>query len=127
MNSKELGAYGEKIASEYLKKKGYRIIDKNFLVKLSSLRKGEIDIVSKKNGVIAFIEVKTLSGENPIISPQEKVNFQKQRQLVKISQLWLIKNKIPLDSKWQIDIVAIILDPETKKAEIRHFENAVSG
>jgi len=127
MNSKELGAYGEKIAAEYLGKKGYRIIDKNFLVKLSSLRKGEIDIVSKKNGVICFVEVKTLTGENLIISPQEKVNFQKQRQLVKISQLWLIKNKIPLDSKWQIDIVAIILDPETKKAEIQHFENAVSG
>lgn len=126
MSSKEIGALGEKIAAEYLQKKGYKILERNFQIAQSSIRKGEIDIVAKRNGIIIFTEVKTLHGENPIISPEDKVNFHKQQQLIRISQLWLIRNKIPLDSKWQIDVISIYLNPETKKANISHFENAVS-
>jgi len=38
-----------------------------------------------------------------------------------------MKNKIPLNKKWQIDIIAIKIDLNIKKAKIRHFKNAVSG
>ncbi|MBZ1345493.1 MAG: YraN family protein, partial [Candidatus Nealsonbacteria bacterium] len=129
---------GEKIAEDYLRKKRYRILDKNFLFRIPGHpQKGEIDIVArprrnvfdilqgKKEDVIHFIEVKTLSSDR-IIFPEEKVNYFKQKKLIKTAQFWLQKNKIPLNSKWQIDIISIIIDFGTKKAKIKFYKNIVS-
>ena len=127
MNSKQMGLFGEKIARDYLEKKGYKILDQNYSRKQSSGPiKGEIDIVAKRRDVIAFVEVKALTGNNQPISPEEKVNFPKQRKIIKTAQSWLIEKRIPLGSKWQIDIISIKIDLESKKAKIRHFENCVS-
>lgn len=128
MESKKIGALGEKIAANYLKRKGHQILDKNYLPKfISGPKKGEIDIVAKKNNVISFVEVKTLTENSreqfSAISPEEKVNFQKQRKIKKMAEFWLMEKKIPLDSKWQIDIVSIKIDSNLKKAKIRHFPN----
>jgi len=129
MSTKKTGVFGERIAERYLINKGYQILDKNYSTKSSGgpLR-GEVDIIVKKSDIISFIEVKTLekSGELfPITAPEEKVSLGKQRKLVKTAESWLIKKKIPLDVKWQIDILAIILDAN-KKINLSHFQNAVS-
>ena len=140
MNKKEIGNLGEKIAGKYLKDKGYEILDKNYSFRIpGNPQKGEIDMVAKKSDIISFIEVKTLTearGEQfSAISPEEKVDFWKQRKLVKTAESWLMKKKIPLNSKWQIDVIGIkILEEkpsfaeatEGKKVEISHFENAIS-
>jgi len=144
MDKKETGDLGEKIAENYLRNKGYEILDKNFSFRIfGNPQKGEIDIVAKKSDIISFIEVKTLTdrGRASIISPEEKVDFGKQRKLVKTAESWLMKKKIPLNSKWQIDVIAIKIDSNTraiakgeeedlssspKKVEISHFENAIS-
>ena len=127
MDTKQIGILGEKIAEKYLKDKGYQILDRNYSTNFKSgpLR-GEIDIVAKKENILSFIEVKTLAGvQAAFFRPEEKVNFLKQRKIVKAAQSWLMKKRIPLDSKWQIDIVAIKIDSENKKARLRHFKNAV--
>lgn len=135
MDAKELGNYGEKIASLYLEKKGYRILEKNYVKEWSSVLKGEIDIIAKKKDVIVFIEVKSLQQiqtkqQPPVLnrgfSPEDRVNFKKQKQLIKLSQVWLHENKFPLDSKWQIDIISVRVDFESKKAGVQHFKNAFS-
>ena len=127
MNSKQLGILGEQIAEDYLKNKGYQILDKNYFSRISTGPKiGEVDIVAKKNDIISFIEVKTLRlVQNEPFSPEEKVDFGKQRKLVKTAESWLMKKKIPLNSKWQIDVIAIELNLN-KKVKINHFENAIS-
>lgn len=121
MNTKILGNFGEKIAEDYLKKKGYRILDRNFQFKIAGNLRGEIDIIAEKKGIISFIEVKTL--QSNYIQPEDKVNFLKQKKLIKSAEIWLIKNKIPLDKKWQIDIISIKTNLFLKKAKIRHFKN----
>jgi len=128
MNSKKLGILGEKIAENYLEKKGYQILDKNYSSKfISGPKRGEIDVVAKKSDVISFVEVKTLtnnSGERfSAISPEEKVDFQKKRKIIKIAESWLMEKKIPLDSKWQIDVISVRINLENKKARILHFKN----
>jgi len=123
MDSKKLGELGEKTACEFLQKKGYKILDRNYSFFVSGPQKGEIDIIAEKNDTISFVEVKTLTSDK-IIRPEEKVDFIKQRKIIKSAQSWLIKNNIPLDSKWQIDIVAIKMDILNNKARIRHFQNA---
>ena len=126
MSSKQLGNFGEKIAENYLRNKGYEILDQNFSFRIpGNPQKGEIDIVVKKNDIISFIEVKTLRQvQGDPFSPEEKVDFGKQRKLVKTAESWLMKKKIPLNSKWQIDVIAIELNLN-KKAKINHFENAI--
>jgi len=126
MNSRRVGNFGEQIAENYLKNKEYQILDRNYSSKsFSGPQRGEIDIVVKKNDIISFIEVKTLRlVQNEPFSPEEKVDFSKQRKLVKTAESWLMKKKIPLNSKWQIDVIAIELD-SNKKTKINHFENAI--
>ncbi len=126
MNSRRVGNFGEKIAENYLKNKEYQILDRNYSSKsFSGPQRGEIDIVVKKNDIISFIEVKTLRlVQNEPFSPEEKVDFSKQRKLVKTAESWLMKKKIPLNSKWQIDVIAIELN-SNQKAKINHFENAI--
>ena len=128
MDSQKLGKFGEEIACRFLEEKGYKIIEKNYFKIWDSAKKGEIDIIAKKDGVFIFIEVKTQksppanSGRGFL--PEDRVDFQKQRKLIKLAQTWLIKNKISLDSKWQMDVISAAVDPISEKAEIKHFQNA---
>ena len=125
MDTKKVGNFGERIAEKYLRDKGYQILDRNYFFK--SFRgplRGEIDIIAQKNGIISFIEVKTLRNPAEVISPEEKVNFSKQRKLRKTAESWLMGKRIPLNSKWQIDVISIRI--EKGKAKINHFENAIS-
>jgi len=123
MKSKIIGNIGEKIAERYLKRKGYQILEKNYSFRSSnSPSKGEIDIIAKKENIINFIEVKTLTSDR-IIRPEEKVDYLKQKKLKKTALTWLIKKKISLESPWQIDVIAINLI--NNKAKVRHFKNAV--
>ncbi|MDI6602566.1 MAG: YraN family protein [Patescibacteria group bacterium] len=125
MSTRQVGKFGERIAEKYLKDKGYQILDKNYYFRIpGNLQRGEIDIVAKREDIICFFEVKTLK-EDSFISPEEKVNFSKQRKLRMTAESWLMAKKIPLNSKWQIDIIAIKIG-QNKKPEIFHFENAIS-
>lgn len=143
MNSKEVGALGEKIARKYLKKQGYRILDKNYIRKTSAgPYQGEIDIVAQKEGLISFIEVKSqvlnrdtrLSPRGRVslaypelvegFSPEQRVNFQKQKKIIKTAQSWLMEKRIPLDTKWQVDVISISLNSHLRKARVSHFKNA---
>jgi len=128
MKSKEIGALGEKMAENYLKEKGYQILDKNYFFRIEgNPRKGEIDVIVQKDGIISFVEVKSLRDKRGMVSqfsPEEKINFGKKRKLIKTAESWLMKKRISLNSKWQIDIIAIKMI-NNKKPEIFHFPNAI--
>jgi putative endonuclease len=125
MSTKKIGQFGEKIAENYLKKRGYQILDRNYKFQMpGDLQKGEIDIVAKKEDKVCFVEVKTLKDPKIEIFPEDKINFSKKKKLIATAEGWLIKNKIPLNSKWQIDVISIEI--KDKKIKISHFENAIS-
>ena len=122
--TKETGIIGENLAAEFLEEKGYKILGRNYKFEISGPQKGEIDIIAKKGDVISFVEVKTLTSDKSF-APEAKVDFTKQRKIVRSAQSWLMRNRIPMDSPWQVDVVAITIDSQTQKATIRHLENAV--
>jgi len=130
MDSKRLGNFGEKIAVDFLKRKGYQILDRNFSL-TSGPVKGEIDIVARKDGIITFVEAKTLvGGDGPaagFFMPEGKVDWRKQMKLSKLGQIWLDKNRFSANLKWQIDIIGVKINPETRRARISHFKNAAGG
>jgi len=138
MNSKEIGNLGEEIACNYLQKKGYKILEKNYSPQfISGPNIGEIDIVAEKEKTLSFIEVKTLICNSlrsknsrewaSVIFPEDKVNLKKQRKIIKTAQSYFLENKYPLDTKWQIDVLAIEIDLGRRKARIRYIENAFGG
>jgi len=123
MKPKQLGSFGEETAKNYLEEQGYEILATNYSKKWGQ-KAGEIDIIAKIKNTISFIEIKTgLKSKN--FSPEQRVDYSKQKKLKQLAQLYLSEKKIPLDSKWQIDIIAVEIDPETKETRISHFKNAV--
>jgi len=112
---KELGKRGEEVALRFLKKKGYRIIEKNYACKM-----GEMDLIAKEKDTLVFIEVKTRTSAlfGP---PQLAVNFSKQRQLSKVALNYL-KEKHLEEVKARFDVVAILLGG--KEEEIELIRNA---
>jgi putative endonuclease len=111
MQKKELGKKGEDVALRFLKKRGYRIIERNYVCKM-----GEMDIIAREKDTLAFIEVKTRTS-TLFGPPQLAVNSKKQRQLSKVALSYL-KAKQLEDIKARFDVVAILLGPKGEEIEL---------
>ena len=111
IQKKELGKKGEEEALRFLKKRGYHLIEKNYVCKL-----GEMDIIAREKDTLAFIEVKTRTSTffGP---PQLAVTSSKQRQLSKVA-LYYLKEKRLEDVKARFDVVAILLGQEGEEVEL---------
>lgn len=120
MGTKELGELGEKLACEYLVKKGFKILGKNYSIKF-----GEIDIIVRRKKVIHFVEVKTIVDNVGSFFPESHVDYKKQRKLRQMAQIWLEKNKYPQDIPYQIDIIGVLIDYATRNAKLHYFPNAI--
>ena len=96
-----VGTKGEECAAEYLEKKGYRILTKNFSCKL-----GEIDIIAKHLEYTVFIEVKYRKDIKKGY-PIEAVNFYKQKRIIKTAMYYAQNNNL-FDTPIRFDIVEII-------------------
>lgn len=111
----ELGKLGEKIAADYLIKKGYEILAQNFYYD-----KAEIDIIAKKDDkTLVVVEVKTRNSDF-FGDPQEFVTPSKIKLLVKAANEYIITND--LDMEVRFDIIAVIKNKSIEKME--HFEDA---
>ncbi|MCU0652828.1 MAG: YraN family protein [Candidatus Pacebacteria bacterium] len=137
MNTKVTGSAGEKIAAGYLRDRGYKILETNYFLNAAHGPKvAEIDIIGKIGDCFVFTEVKTVKANGKFLA-QDKVNEVKKWKIAKAAEMWLIKNEIPLDVKWRIDVVAVELLPDDRpkiirtifgpKCKISHFENVDVG
>lgn len=113
----KVGSRGEDIAAKFLLRNGYKIIERNWRSKI-----GEIDIVAKKGDALIIVEVK--SGRKNNIWPEENITIAKKRKLKNLSRLYLLSKQIPLNSSFQIDVVAVEFGQDDE-IEIRHIPNAV--
>ncbi len=116
MDSKELGREGEKLACRFLRRKGYRIKERNYC---SSL--GEIDIVAWDKGTMAFVEVKTRK-TNEYGYPQDAVTRSKQQRMRRVALTYLKKSRWERDCRF--DVVSILVDSEGKVAAIELIKDA---
>lgn len=120
MSNLATGNLGEDIAVKYLKKKQYKIIERNYRTNL-----GEIDIVCQKDNIIFFVEVKTMRLGSDYGDPFEKVNYYKAKKLMQNAQFYLIKKNYPEDRYWQIDVISVELNYEKRKAKVRHLKDVI--
>lgn len=118
----KIGEIGEDLAAKYLKRKDYKIIQRNYREKW-----GEIDIIAQKKNDLIFVEVKTIAyyrfpqTKNPSLLPEDEITTKKINNLNKTILYYLNKNKI--SNSYQLDLITIKIDKTNKKYRLKHYKN----
>ncbi|MEX0804197.1 MAG: YraN family protein [Candidatus Binatia bacterium] len=110
-----LGKEGEQIAERYLKKKGYKLVERNYRCAV-----GELDLIALDRRVIVFVEVKTRTGSG-FGTPLEAVEFRKQKKMIHAAQFFLNAKRLN-QREARFDIVGISWSGPLPVVE--HIENA---
>ena len=122
--AKEVGRAGEKAARDYLKRKGYRIIDRN-----SRLAHGEIDIIAENETNIIFVEVKTREKSSARYArPGRAVNALKKRRFASAVRVYTRFHHTDLQPR--IDVIEVLyeeFDNGCAAFEFNHIERAFGG
>lgn len=115
--TKNVGNFGESEAVKFLRKKGYKILERNYTTKF-----GEIDIIAQKDNYICFVEVKTRSNEN-YGTPRDAVNYHKQKKIILVANYYMLsKNQ---DMFLRFDVIEVVVTKDKTKIEkIEHIEEA---
>ena len=115
MNKRKTGKEYERLASDYLIRKGYIILEQNF-----SCRSGEIDLICLDKRELVFVEVKYRSmGRSG--GSLEAVNVRKQIQISRTAIYYLMKTGRSMDCPCRFDVVGI------DGVSISHIENAFNA
>jgi putative endonuclease len=115
MNNRAVGTTFEQKAADYLRKKGYQILDKNFRCKI-----GEIDLIARSEGYLCFIEVKYRSGTSKGF-PAEAITPTKIRRITRTAEFYMLLHKLPQDTPCRFDAVVIL------ENDISLIKNAFDG
>lgn len=119
MTKQQTGNQGEEIAFEYLKKQGYRILERNYRI-----RGGEIDIVAREGETLVFIEVKTRYSHD-FGPPVEAMTFWKIKALLKTARFYIQKIGWG-DREYRLDFVGVDFVDNPQKPEIELIRNITS-
>jgi putative endonuclease len=109
----ELGRDGEKRALTLLRRRGYKILARNY-----RCRHGELDVVAFEGGEYVFVEVKARTGD-AMGSALDAVTKAKQRKIARVAEQYLIERKLA-GRPCRFDVVAIAASgPESEDEVIR--------
>lgn len=110
-----LGELGERIAERWLKRRGWRIVQRRF-------RSGhrDIDLVVERDGLVAFVEVKARTGDR-FGGPVEAVNWRKQRELGRSARVWVDRHG-RRDDAYRFDVIGVLV--AAGRVRIRHVPDA---
>ncbi len=121
----ELGRRGEAFASEYLKKLGWHIIERNHRKKW-----GELDIIAvAPDRTLVFVEVKTLrqaqdEREDNQLMPEDEMTKSKVEKFTRAAQFYAGSHEELIDDRrgWRLDVLALTKS-ERGEFDVRHYEN----
>ena len=119
---KEIGALGEKVACEYFRRNGMKIVAKNVARKT-----GEIDVIGKEHDPLHFVEVKTIVCEvfpserstDDSYDPSANLHEAKIRRVARTSE-WYVAS-IDWEGEWQVDGVLVWLRKADGRALVRYL------
>lgn len=116
MSNTAIGNKGEEVACQYLKKQGYKILERNYRI-----RGGEVDIVARDSETLVFIEVKTRWSHEYGL-PAESMTSWKIKALLKTAKFYI--QKINWGNKeYRLDFVGIDFADNPEKPEIELIKN----
>jgi putative endonuclease len=112
-----LGAYGERVATAYLRSQGATILRRNFRAPSG----GEVDVIARTGKLLLFVEVKTRQHDSPI-RPLDAVDSRKQSLIERGANAWLRKLGTR-DIPWRFDVIEVLVE-NGKKPEVRWIRDA---
>src|SRR3989344_2196092 len=120
--TQKIGEIGENIATRFLMKRGFSVLDRNYTKKW-----GEIDIVAEKDNKLYFIEVKSVSRETlknvnretmDSYHPEDNMHPWKLKRLSRVIQTYLLSKNLD-EKEWQLDLLVVFLSLKDKTAKIK--------
>ncbi len=117
--SLEVGNYGEELVCGYLKRLGYKILERNFRI-----RGGEIDIIAMDKDYLVFVEVKTRYSHEYGL-PAESITPWKIKSLLKTAKFYLLKKNWK-DGSFRLDFVSVDFANNPEKPEIELIKDITS-
>ncbi|MDA8823343.1 YraN family protein [Opitutales bacterium] len=119
-DAKQRGRYGEWLGKEFLKKKGFHILEKNW--RSRGDRRKEIDLVCLDREILVFVEIRARS-ENALISGFHSLNSRKRKALRRSFKAYLLEaDDRPFS--YRFDLVEVDLPKKpSKRAKLFHHEN----
>lgn len=128
---RKVGNLGEDLACRFLMKRGYDIIERNYLKKC-----GEIDIIAKNMGKIHFIEVKSVSNEtihdvsseknnDDNFRPEDNLHPRKLHRLANTIQIYLAEKAVSPETNWIFDVITVYIDRKRLISRILMLENII--
>jgi putative endonuclease len=113
-NNKLTGNRGEELAVDFLRKKGFLIVERNFRTRF-----GEIDIVGYDGKTLVFVEVKTKIGHD-FGEPEEMVGKSKIGKVKRMGEVYLQDKG--MDVGCRVDVVAIVLKETGEIERLEHYQ-----
>jgi putative endonuclease len=120
MKNRDVGILGEKIALDFLRQNGYRIIETNY-----RCSEGEIDIIARLEETLVFVEVRTRKSRR-YGSPEESITPLKKKRLIAVADHYG-QNHEGLPDLWRIEVLAIEMEQSGRVSRLELIENAVDG
>jgi putative endonuclease len=111
-----VGGRGEELAARHLMAGGWTILHRNYRA-----GRNEIDLVARRDGVVAFIEVKTRMGA-AFGHPLESITPRKCREVERVASVWIQRHGAP-DEEYRFDAVAVTF-PDGVTPLVEHLEDA---
>ncbi len=108
------GKKGEDLAAEFLKKQGFKVIEKNWRFS----RTGEIDIIAEDKDTLVFVEVKTRTSMC-FGHPIEAISSRKLSTIQKLAEIYINTKNMKKYENFRIDIIGILMG---KEPEITHIK-----
>ena len=111
VRNKDLGRKAERLTCRYLRRRGYKIVAKNFVTPF-----GEADIIARAgDGTYCFVEVKARTGD-PLVSPLEAITPEKQQRYRMIAKSFCVRARCELSVRF--DVASVL------NGVLEYFENA---
>lgn len=143
---RKTGNLGEDLACRFLVKRGFEVIERNYLRKW-----GEIDIIAKKDNILHFVEVKSVSREiitgvslreggqapetsddNDYYRPEDNLHPWKLERLKRTIQSYLyekgedVSGACPVrETDWRFDVITVYIDKKRLKTRVFMLENII--
>jgi len=120
--NQQVGDFGENYAHEFLIKKRYTILFRNYRQKFD-----EIDIIARSfDRTLVFVEVKTLrKNDSSCLTPEDNLTKSKLKKISRACSLFvgLHEDFIDRNRGWRIDLVAVTIGDSDEEININHYEN----
>jgi|ERR1035437_301306 putative endonuclease len=125
LTNRQKGNIGEDVACTFLLKRGFKIVERNYLKKC-----GEIDIIAKKEKSLHFVEVKSttkkvIKNSSNSYSPEENVHVLKMKRMRRVIQIYLSERKYSPNVEFYFHVIVVHMNMDTRRASVSFIENVI--